>query len=111
VGGTVGGTVGGISLAGRDLVQAGRQAGGVPPSRTHCEPIHGRSLRNFLFRTVLRGGTPPTLLHFASFNICRFDYVQNKVRPGTGREGVLGYEPYFAGEHMDVRCEAPQSRT
>jgi len=30
-------------------------------------------------------------------------YVQDKVRPGTGREGALGYERYIAGEHMDVR--------
>ena len=25
------------------------------------------------------------------------------MRPGTGREGALGYERYIAGEHMDVR--------
>jgi len=31
------------------------------------------------------------------------DYVQDKVRPGTGREGALGYERYIAIEHMDVR--------
>ena len=30
-------------------------------------------------------------------------YVQDKVRPGTGREGALGYERYIADEHMDVR--------
>ena len=30
-------------------------------------------------------------------------YVQDKVRPGTGREGALGYERYIAGKHMDVR--------
>ena len=29
------------------------------------------------------------------------DYVQDKVRPGTGREGALGYERYIAKEHMD----------
>ena len=34
------------------------------------------------------------------------NYVQDKVRPGTGREGALGYERYFAIEHMDVRREA-----
>jgi hypothetical protein len=28
-------------------------------------------------------------------------YVQDKVRPGTGREGGLGCERYFAIEHMD----------
>jgi len=28
---------------------------------------------------------------------------QDKVRPGTGREGALGYERYIAIEHMDVR--------
>ena len=33
----------------------------------------------------------------------RSDYVQDKVRPGTGREGALGYERYIAMEHMDVR--------
>ena len=33
----------------------------------------------------------------------RRDYVQDKVRPGTGREGALGYERYIAIEHMDVR--------
>ena len=33
----------------------------------------------------------------------RGDYVQDKVRPGTGREGALGYERYVAIEHMDVR--------
>ena len=46
----------------------------------------------------------------------RGDYVQDKVRPGTGREGDLGYvrrdyvqdERYFAIEHMDVRREAFQ---
>ena len=32
----------------------------------------------------------------------RGDYVQDKVRPGTGREGALGYERYIAIEHMDV---------
>ena len=30
-------------------------------------------------------------------------YVQDKVRPGTGREGALGYVRYVAEEHMDVR--------
>ena len=30
-------------------------------------------------------------------------YVQDKVRPGTGRESALGYERYIAIEHMDVR--------
>ena len=30
-------------------------------------------------------------------------YVQDKVKPGTGREGALGYERYIAREHMDVR--------
>ena len=33
----------------------------------------------------------------------RGGYVQDKVRPGTGREGALGYERYIAIEHMDVR--------
>ena len=33
----------------------------------------------------------------------RGGYVQDKVRPGTGREGALGYVRYIAGEHMDVR--------
>ena len=28
------------------------------------------------------------------------DYVQDKVRPGTGREGALGYERYAAGAGM-----------
>ena len=28
---------------------------------------------------------------------------QDKVRPGTGREGALGYERYIAIEYMDVR--------
>ena len=28
--------------------------------------------------------------------IVRGAYVQDKVRPGTGREGALGYERYFA---------------
>ena len=27
-------------------------------------------------------------------------YVQDKVRPGTGREGALGYERYVANENM-----------
>ena len=27
-------------------------------------------------------------------------YVQDKVRPGTGREGALGYERYTAGAGM-----------
>ena len=27
-------------------------------------------------------------------------YVQDKVRPGTGREGALGYERYAAGAGM-----------
>ena len=27
-------------------------------------------------------------------------YVQDKVRPGTGREGALGYERYAAGAWM-----------
>ena len=27
-------------------------------------------------------------------------YVQDKVRPGTGREGALGYERYVAGAGM-----------
>jgi hypothetical protein len=31
----------------------------------------------------------------------RGEYVQDKVRPGTGREGALGYERYIAIEHMD----------
>ena len=31
------------------------------------------------------------------------DYVQEKVRPGTGREAGLGHERYIAIEHMDVR--------
>jgi hypothetical protein len=31
----------------------------------------------------------------------RVGYVQDKVRPGTGREGALGYERYIAMEHMD----------
>ena len=30
------------------------------------------------------------------------------MRPGTGREGALGYERYFAIEHRDVRREAFQ---
>jgi hypothetical protein len=30
-------------------------------------------------------------------------YVQDKVRPGNGREGALGYVRYIAIEHMDVR--------
>ena len=28
-------------------------------------------------------------------------YVQDKVRPGTGREGGLGHERYFAIEHRE----------
>ena len=35
----------------------------------------------------------------------RRDYAQDKVRPGTGREGDLGYVRYIATEHMDVRCD------
>ena len=31
----------------------------------------------------------------------RVGYVQDKVRPGTGREGALGYERNIASEHMD----------
>ena len=33
-------------------------------------------------------------------------YVQDKVRPQSGREGGLGHVRYFAVEHMDVRREA-----
>jgi hypothetical protein len=32
-----------------------------------------------------------------------FFYVQEKVRPGTGREAGLGHGRYIAIEHMDVR--------
>ena len=41
----------------------------------------------------------PVLVGAAS----RRDYAQDKVRPGTGREGALGYVRYIAKEHMDVR--------
>ena len=33
----------------------------------------------------------------------RGDYVQDKVRPQSDREGGLGHERYIATEHMDVR--------
>jgi hypothetical protein len=40
----------------------------------------------------------------------RGDYVQDKVRPATGREGALGYERYIAIEHIDSPCQPERLR-
>jgi hypothetical protein len=50
-----------------------------------------------------RATSAPILIKSIAASVA--SYVQDKVRPGNGREGALGYERYIAIEHMDVRSD------
>jgi len=57
--------------------------------------------------SLLMTGSPHTSMPYAMHHFkpqpigWGFFYVQEKVRPGTGREAGLGHERYIAIEHMD----------